>query len=193
MKLFRIPRRVFQEFHRRTPRKIIISGAFLFFCVWFLLQILAPLMLPTGTITNLSGVVGFDDNTAIIRQMSFPWNFVYTAGDRLCHQQANRSFFLNGNQMSFCSRCTALWLGITIGVGFMIFFTLALSGRVLWWIFIGFIPLGIDGLGQLFGFWESTNQLRFFTGMIAGFITGLLVGVIIDEVHDMIAKKKKLK
>jgi uncharacterized membrane protein len=149
--------------------------------IWALLQFLAPLALPTGSVSDLSGVVAFSDNDHVIENMSFPWNVIYKSGDRLCHQKADRSFFLNGNEMPFCSRCTAIWIGLAIGLGFMVFYTMELNENFLVAVILSLIPIGIDGIGQLFGFWESTNLVRVLTGLPAGIICGIAIGIIIDE------------
>jgi uncharacterized membrane protein len=170
---------------RKNRLKNIIFPFFLLFLIWVLLQFLAPLALPTGSVSDLSGVVIFSDNDHVIEKMSFPWNVVYKIGDRLCHQKANRSFFLNGNEMPFCSRCTAIWIGLAIGLGFMIFYTIELNEKFLVAVILSLIPIGVDGIGQLFGFWESTNFIRFITGLLAGTICGVAIGVIIDEVKTI--------
>lgn len=41
------------------------------------------------------------------------------------------------------------------------------------WLIIALVPLGIDGTGQLFGLWESTNTMRWITGAIAGIGAGV--------------------
>lgn len=163
---------------------------FILFSFWISLQFLAPLALPEDSVTDLSGLVAFSDNADMINQMSFPMNFVYSAGDRLCHQKFDRSFVINGNQMPFCSRCTAIWLGLALGLGFITFFKIQLNEKFLFAILLGIFPIGIDGIGQLFGFWESTNVIRFITGLFAGAFCGLALGIIIDEIKEM--KKKKL-
>ena len=60
---------------------------FFLFLIWFILQILAPLMLPYNTIKNLSGVVGLVDNEKLIRNIPQPWSTIYLIGDILCHQK----------------------------------------------------------------------------------------------------------
>lgn len=155
---------------------------FLLFTVWILLQFLAPLILPEGSVQDLSGLVVLDDNTMVIDEMNFPWSVIYTVGDRLCHQKAERSFFLNGNQMPFCSRCIAIWLGLALGLLFMIFYIIQLDGKFLFIMLLCIFPMALDGLSQLFGFWESTNLIRFITGILTGFICGVAIGVIIDEI-----------
>ncbi|MBE3120911.1 MAG: DUF2085 domain-containing protein [Thermoplasmata archaeon] len=178
---------------RKNRLKSLIFVFFLLFSVWVLLQFLAPLVLPPGSVSDLSGVVGFSDNDQVIGNMSFPWNVVYTSGDRLCHQQASRSLFLNGNEMPFCTRCTAIWLGIVLGLGFMVFFTIELNEKFVAIILLGLIPIGIDGVGQLLDFWESTNLLRFITGLLAGGVCGVAIGVIIDEIKTIRIDKASKK
>ncbi len=169
---------------RRVNVSRIIILLFLMLLLWVILQFLAPFMFPSNTIQNLSGLPGVEDNTVLTRNMSFPWNIVYSIGDRLCHQRSDRSFFLNENQMPFCARCTGIWLGLTIGLGMSIRYIFRLSERLILLIFIGILPLAVDGTIQLFGLWESNNILRISTGVLAGFTTGIAVGVIIDEFRE---------
>jgi len=179
---------------RRKQRiKSLIFVFFLLFFIWNILQFLAPLAFPAESITDLSGVVGLSDNEDVIRNMSFPWNVMYTTGDRLCHQQADRSLVLNGNQLPFCARCTAIWLGFVVGLGFLVLYTIELNEKFLFVILFSLVPIGIDGVGQLFGFWESTNLIRFVTGILAGGVCGMAIGIIIDEIQTIsirVANKK---
>jgi len=135
--------------------------------------------------------VGVSNNEKVIEKMSFPMNFLYSCGDRLCHQKAERSFFINDNQMAFCSRCTAIFLGLTIGIGFMVFYKIELNEKFLILIAIGTVPIAVDGVGQLFMIWESTNLIRFITGILIGTICGIAIALIIDEILDI--KNKKIK
>jgi len=157
---------------------------------WVVLLFLAPLMIPTGSVSNLSGVVGSMENDAVIKDLSFPWNVVYSVGDRLCHQRSERSLYINGNEMPFCTRCTAIWLGLAIGLGWMVFYTIELTEKFVYAILLALLPIGVDGVGQLFGLWESTNILRFLTGLPAGIICGVALGIIYDEVRSFKVFKK---
>jgi uncharacterized membrane protein len=158
--------------------------------IWVFLLFLAPLVLPSGSVSDLSGVVGVSDNDAVIRNMSFPWNAVYSIGDRLCHQKSERSLYLNGNEMPFCTRCTAIWLGLALGLGFMVLYTIELNEKFFIAIIFSLLPLGIDGIGQLLGFWESTNVVRILTGLPAGMLCGVALGIIFDELRSMRFIKK---
>ena len=165
---------------------------FALFTLWTLLQFFAPMALPHSSVADLSGLVGVSDNEKQIKEMPFPWSTVYSVGDRLCHQKADRSFFINGNQMPFCSRCTAIWLGIAVGLGFMFFYRVDINGKFLLILIAGLIPIVIDGIGQFFGFWESSNVVRVITGLLAGITVGIAMVLISYELEDIdIIKKRK--
>ena len=158
---------------------------FLLAFIWVLLQFIAPFALPENSVRDLSGLVALSDNDYLIQEMAFPWNGIYSWGDRLCHQQADRSFFINGNQMPFCSRCTAIWLGIALGLGLMVFYRIDVDERFIGIILLGLVPIGIDGGGQLLGLWVSNNSIRVLTGLLAGGVCGLTIGIIIDEIKTL--------
>jgi len=175
---------------RGKSSRIVILIFFAIFSTWSALQFLAPLSLPQSSIDDLSGLTAISDNEIIISEMTVPWNIIYSVGDRLCHQKAERSFSINENQMPFCSRCTAIWLGLAIGLGFMVFYRIQLNEKFLFVVIGGLVPIGIDGIGQLFGFWESTNIMRVTTGLIIGVCCGISIGIIIDEIKTFIPFKK---
>jgi uncharacterized membrane protein len=170
---------------REKSSRLIIIIFFISFLIWTLLQFFAPMLLQHNSINDLSGNVGVSNNNKLIDEMSSPWNFIYSCGDRLCHQKAERSFFINGNQMPFCSRCTAIWLGLAIGLGFIVFYKIKLDEKFLFLIIIGIIPIGIDGVGQFFGLWESTNIIRLLTGLLIGIVCGIAIALIIYEIKDL--------
>jgi len=175
------------EKREKASKSIIIIFLLLF--IFTLFQFLSPLILPSNSIDIQSGTVGVIDNQGEIRTLPFPHDMLYSAGDRLCHQKQERSLFINGNQMPFCSRCTAIWIGFTIGIGLMMFYKVPLNNRFLILAIISLIPIGIDGTGQLLGFWESSHLSRVITGGFIGTICGVAIGLIIDEVK--ILKKSK--
>lgn len=161
----------------------------LFFIIcltWFLLLLIIPYTLPSNSVNfdekGKVGVVDFQNQTNTMNPCA---KFVYSTGDSFCHQKASRSFFLNGNQMAYCSRCSGIFLGLVIGAGIAVFRYVDFKWQ---WIVIGLGPVGIDGMGQLFGFWESTNIIRLITGGLAGILTGLAVAVIIQELCASVSK-----
>jgi len=178
---------------REKSSKIVVFIVFIPFFIFFLLQILAPLALPPGSVKDLTGQTVISDSEDIINKMPQPWNFIYSAGDRLCHQKSERSFFLNDNQMPFCARCTAIFLGFAIGIGSMMFYKIKLNLRFILLIMISLAPIGIDGVGQILGMWESNNITRTITGLLIGIVTGFAITIIIDELSEMYFAKKNRK
>ncbi|MBA3044568.1 DUF2085 domain-containing protein, partial [archaeon] len=154
--------------------------------IWFLLLLIVPFILPGNTVNfGEKGRVGTNDFQNQTEKMSPVAGFVYSTGDSFCHQKASRSFFLNGNQSPYCSRCTGIFLGLMIGACIAVFRYIDFKWQ---YIVIGLLPIGIDGIGQMFGFWESTNIIRLITGMLAGILTGLAVAVIIQELCAYVSK-----
>ena len=174
---------------KREKVSKIIFIIFIIFFLFTILQFLSPIFLPSNTYTNLSGMVAVADNQESIDSMPLPWNIAYVFGDRLCHQKAERSFFINGNQMPFCARCTAIFIGLVIGLAIILLYKIELNERFILFIFVSLIPIGIDGTGQLFGLWESTNLSRTLTGLFIGIPFGIAIGIIIDEIKSIYKSK----
>jgi len=168
---------------------------FFFLLIFVFLQFLAPLTQPTSSLSDLSGMTMVVDNEPYWSEMDHPWQDIYRIGDVICHTKATRSFNLNQNQLPFCARCTAIWIGLTFGTLFLVFFRI--KNQFLF--FIGLITsislLGVDGVGQLLGLWESTNVIRLITGILVGLFTGMAIGLILDELYlfkkDLKKNKKK--
>jgi hypothetical protein len=51
---------------------------------------------------------------------------------------------------------------------------------------VALVPIGIDGVGQLLGYWESTNLMRFITGGLCGLIVGIALGFMLREMGGMV-------
>jgi len=143
--------------------------------VWIAMVLLAPYILPTGSVDDLSGMVGSIDNRDKLRGMNpFP-RAIYGIGDACCHQISDRSFYLNGNQMPFCSRDLGIFLGLLGGM--MVTVLVRLSPPV--WVSIGMIaPMALDGSLQLLTAYESSNGLRVTTGALAGAGVALLLAML---------------
>lgn len=175
---------------KREKFSKIVIVIFVIFLIWFLMQVFAPLALPKDSVKDLTGITIVEDNEVILDEMPSPWQSIYGCGDRICHQKIERSFFINGNQMPFCARCTAIWLGLVIGIGFIIFFKIELNEKFILIIILGIIPIAIDGFGQLLELWESTNIVRVITGLLIGIVCGAAIGIIIDELKTIRSLKK---
>jgi len=126
-----------RERERRVARNIAaVVGAYLLLCF------LAPLLMPEGTVPELSGranafdyaseeswgnqdhgedaKLGHDQSAHggafAWSELNPLWAFVYAFGDLNCHQKHERSWEVNGNQMPVCTRDVGIFLGLVIGV-----------------------------------------------------------------------------
>ena len=126
---------------------------------------------------------------------------LYAAYHFTCHQWAFRSFFLFGQQavyaeqqladvgadpfsfvgspslgwkMAFCERDLAIYVGLLIvGLVYARHRDMRPAGFLIWGVLI--LPMAIDGFTQLFGFRESTWQLRVVTGLLFGLASAWLM------------------
>ena len=81
-----------------------------------------------------------------------------------CHQRPDRSFHYKGKKFPLCARCTGMAVGYLLSI-FIVFLFGLLD---LWFIALLILPMAIDGTGQLFNRWVSTNRRRFITGLLGG-------------------------
>jgi uncharacterized membrane protein len=79
-----------------------------------------------------------------------------------CHRLPERSFFFKGKQFPLCARCTGMIVGAM--VGFFLVSIKVLFGQLLNIALM--VPLIIDGTTQALKIRESSNKLRFLTGML---------------------------
>jgi uncharacterized membrane protein len=119
-----------------------------------------------------------------------PWDVLDKAhwvGYGICHQIAERTFFLNGQPLPLCARCSGTYLGAVLG-----FLGLVVAGRRR----VGELPrlrmivvlgafvaiMGFDGVNSYLSFFPSaphlytpTNFLRVSTGLLNGLALSLIV------------------
>lgn len=89
----------------------------------------------------------------------------------LCHRLPERSFFFRGKQFPICARCTGILVGYFIGI--LYFFIIGKISMLVSLLLL--IPLIVDGVGQFFGKWISTNPRRLITGILAGVATDFII------------------
>jgi uncharacterized membrane protein len=167
-----------------NPPKLTSYGiliAFVFCLVWFALVVTAPLMVPSNTLLDLSGRVGVHDNDAQFASLSPLPHAIYWIGDGECHQIAARSYYINGNEMPFCSRDTGLFFGLVLGFGPLLFVRYKIHPVL---ALLGLVPIGIDGGLQLVTSYVSNNPLRLTTGILAGAACAMLLALFIFAFKD---------
>jgi uncharacterized membrane protein len=95
-----------------------------------------------------------------------PADAIYFAFRLTCHQMPERSFFVFGYKMCLCERCMAIY-GTVLGLGLLYGLVRKIVRPLSWrWLLVLWIPMALDGFTQLFGWRESTWELRLITGAI---------------------------
>lgn len=91
-----------------------------------------------------------------------------------CHRKPERSFFWRGKQMPVCARCT----GIHVGYLSLPFFFLDVVYLNIWVSLLIMVPTYLDGTIQAFTKYESTNIVRFVTGIAGGIGSMSIISII---------------
>jgi uncharacterized membrane protein len=120
---------------------------------------------------------------AISEGASMRWRWLFRV---LCHGKPERCLELFGVPMPICARCAAIYFGILLGLTAFAFMR-HLRERVMRVVaFAAVTPLALDGLTQLAGLRESTNELRMATGVIAGLAFGLWILSAVERRDDTV-------
>ena len=136
-----------------------------------------PLLMWTILLTGLLLLLAFIVGAPLARagQYNLISGTLYQALSYVCHQQPQRSFFIAGQPLAVCARCTGVYAGFALTTLLYPLFTSLrrTSAPDRKWLFIATARLAIDfGLGLL-GFWNNTHGSRFITGALFGSV-GLL-------------------
>ncbi len=94
-----------------------------------------------------------------------PGNMLYSLFHYVCVQNPQHSFYIGDRQMCICERCMAIYGGMFLAG--LVFYLLRNKLRALkaWQFGLFFCPpIALDSLTQLFGWRESTWELRFISG-----------------------------
>lgn len=178
--------------------------------VWTASLFLAPFTVSPGSFYDETrGGANVLDFASVWEALPLYARVVYTFGDVQCHQLAYRSFELNGNQFPIDARMTSMYVFANLGLvaaafakpasttGEVILNGLpsslrralarigaARAGGIV--VFVGLLPIAVDGFTQLLTPYESTNLTRVLTGAPGGFVGGLLVGAMLVSVRQLV-------
>lgn len=86
-----------------------------------------------------------------------------------CHRRPDRSFYINGEQMPICARCTGELIGMIVAVLSCFFYRPSITVTL-----ILMVPMLIDGFAQLLTSYESNNIKRVITGFLFGYALVML-------------------
>jgi uncharacterized membrane protein len=99
---------------------------------------------------------------------------VYQAGSRICHQRPERSFHIGGTQMPVCARCFGLYSGGAAGLVLAWGLRRRWSSRTLRAILMfGALPIALTVAFEWLRLIETSNMLRWLTGLPLGLVAGL--------------------
>ncbi|MCL2883317.1 MAG: DUF2085 domain-containing protein [Coriobacteriia bacterium] len=118
-------------------------------------------------------------------------NIIYFFGFGICHQIPGRTLEAGGYLFTVCARDTGTHVGFaaTLIVAALQFHLRKIRPSDLppWPMLVVaglmFIPMGIDGASSYLGLRETTNLIRFFTGLPAGIAVGILVAPLLSGLH----------
>ena len=118
-------------------------------------------------------------------------NSIYYFFSFLCHQIPERCFSIkditfgfikNENKLPVCSRDFGFYLSALIGLSLCFFIDLKKLSKKIYIVFvIAILPLAIDGITQILGLRESTNLIRFLTGIFAGFSSAIFLVYLLEK------------
>ena len=116
-------------------------------------------------------------------------DWIYSFGCIVCHQRADRSWFICGTQMPICVRCLGMTIGIFISS--VISFIIVPDGKLLdnlkrlffieknsnntklaLILAIFMFPMIIDGFSQIIFDYSSIEITRILTGLLFGYFEG---------------------
>jgi uncharacterized membrane protein len=86
----------------------------------------------------------------------------------ICAQIPSHSFYLLGHQLGMCVRNLSIYSSMFLGGLVFVLSKKRLPG-IPWWVWVLMIlPMAVDGITQMFGWRESTWELRMITGTLFG-------------------------
>lgn len=118
------------------------------------------------------------------------WQHIFFSG--LCHQQPDRSFWINGQPMAVCTRCFGIYSGLFTGL---------LAGPILGkmiprsflkkLLLVTLILNIVDVAGNMAGFWSNTLLSRSALGFLLAVSAGLLLGRAFIKQETLTLNKKR--
>jgi uncharacterized membrane protein len=87
---------------------------------------------------------------------------------KLCHRMPSRTIWLSEIPMGLCSRCSGIYFSIFITLLLPFFYKELFQKKYIKVALLLLLPLIIDGVCQLLGFYLSNNTIRIITGLLFG-------------------------
>ena len=118
--------------------------------------------------------------------MDLVGEIIFAFGSFICHQRPERSFFVGGQQLPVCARCTGLYLsGLAGMVGWV-----AIKGARRWrpiaidprraarFVILAAIPTALSLAAGTLGVWDGVNVTRALLAVPLGAAAGAIVAAV---------------
>ncbi len=149
--------------------------------VWAVGGIVAAVWVALIISVPLSAVAGMDASP------------MYKFFSYICHQQADRSFHIDGYQFAVCHRCFGIYFGLLAGFAAYPLWRSIGDTEPLprFWLFLSMIPIGLDAVLGMLGYWNNTALTRFVTGTILGFACGtFIIPALVEIFRNLTAGRR---
>ena len=109
--------------------------------------------------------------------------WVFPLGSFICHQRPERSFFITGQQLAVCARCTGLYFGTAMAAPLALIAVSSLTGsRARRIAIVAAAPTALTWILEFGGVAAFSNVARFIAALPLGFAAAWLVlGVLAEE------------
>jgi uncharacterized membrane protein len=98
----------------------------------------------------------------------------------VCHQETAKSFFIDGNKLEVCARCTGIYSGAVIfSIAGLLFRKLRPRDKK--WLLYSMIPMAADVIFYSAGIYDYSKWVAFSTGMILGSASILYIFTGIED------------
>ncbi len=110
-----------------------------------------------------------------------------------CHQMPDRSLQFGSETFPLCFRCSGIYMGIFISHLYALitrrYKKISPSRRNGLLLILLIIPLAIDGIGDSFDIWNSSGEIRMFTGLLAG----IFISITLISIPNLFRQINKVK
>ena len=111
---------------------------------------------------------------------------IYVVGSIICHQLPERSFFVDGQQLPVCARCTGLYASALAGLATWLVVKLSRGWRrivvtprtALAMVAIASAPTALSLLTGVLGLWDGSNVTRALLAVPLGLAAGVVVAAV---------------
>jgi uncharacterized membrane protein len=101
---------------------------------------------------------------------------LFLLGHFICHQRPERSFFIGGQQLPVCARCTGLYLGAALAIPFGLAAAVAASSRSnRRLLLVAALPTVLTWTLEFAGLVPFSNVTRFACALPLGFAAAWMV------------------